>query len=457
MILDIDVGQQGLLLDWLWLYLQITILLSLIITELLKKRNRNLYLLLISATCLILVQGQAYWVLDQFNDGLSFIEHFHQLISREGARLANFYLGLSVICFVATYQILYRKAPRKNSSSIKAEIQNIASIPSLFTYYFLTLWVFISVFLLIQLLGGFVEAFTNPGRSVGGQAFLLILIGIGRLPLLSKIQLRQPFLFFDLLLFTVAFIITLFNSRILAIFFVLQAALMFNYCHQDIPRKWLLLFLLGLITIFMIYGIYRDYGNITSGQIVIQEGQDFLEARLGDKGVIDWFYRFSVEGFAGVARILTYEMNQGYLNHDFGLSNLVVITLLIPNSLRSDVNLPFYEIHNFFLNIYPYPQAIYLPSGAAYLPSGFENSYAHFGLIGLLLFGCLLGFLAHKLYIVMLNEQSNRLRNCMLSTTCSLQLIRGEIAVTIFFLLTDLIIYKIYSNIVLLTGKKIRI
>ncbi|MBE9216255.1 hypothetical protein IQ247_26940 [Plectonema cf. radiosum LEGE 06105] len=88
-----------LFLDWIWLYIQFALLGILIVREIIRRRNRNLYAILIPLTMLFLVQGQAWWILDQFqNRSSQTLRHLYQYIDLDSTRLANLYFEMRLPC-----------------------------------------------------------------------------------------------------------------------------------------------------------------------------------------------------------------------------------------------------------------------------------------------------------------------------------------------------------------------
>ena len=164
----------------------------------------------------------------------------------------------------------------------------------------------------------------------------------------------------------------------------------------------------------------------------------FVSVHIVETNPFDWFYTFNVEGFAGLACLLTYEMNQGGITNDFGLSNISVLFQFIPYSLRFSENLPFKDMKEFFSSLYPYDGRT--------IPSGMENAYANFGLLGLLGLGIFLAYLMKWLHKKMLNPRADRLLIGILSFH-SLQLIRGSFCFAIFFGLSEIIMLSVYRSI----------
>jgi hypothetical protein len=437
---------DDLILDWICLFTQIVILIILIIQEITRRTSRNLYAILIFATMLILVQGQAWWILEKFQNGNSTtVIHLFQSLSLEGTQLANLYAGLCVISLAITYKFMAKHKLKKPlfKKTIK-NLPNINHVNWFLTNIIITGLVILFSILLIILLGGLQAAIDNPGNVVGGQTFLLIGLSLGKMPLLHKLSFKEKINFFDFFLFSFTFFLTLFNSRFTAIFMLGQVILIFNYCKQEISRRWILIGGFILIMILLGFGLYRDNSTANIGLSFLEKVDLLLERFNQNETPIEWFYRSNVEGFVGLAGILTYESQYYGIVHDFGLSNLILLTQLIPNNIRNNVDY-IQPLLSFFESSYPYPEG-------SVVPSGIETSYAHFGVIGIILLGVLLGYLADYLHKNMILLKEEGLQFCLISVQ-SVNLIRTMLRNVLFFGIADLVITYLY-RLILSIGKK---
>jgi hypothetical protein len=277
--------------------------------------------------------------------------------------------------------------------------------------------------------------FNQPGQAVGGQTMLLIALSVGKLPLLYKLSHRQPVLYIDIALFAITFLLTLFNSRFLASFILIQLLLTYNYAVREVPRKIMLYAALALVLIFIGYGLYRDNAALNTDLNLAERVVLIIDRFSSDENPVNWFYRTNVEGFAGLAGLLTYEEQIGGISHDFGLSNLTLITQLVPNALRNNPDLPFGAFANFFGDLYPYSGSV--------VPSGIENAYAHFGVIGLWALGVALGYLTRHLHYQLRLPTPHRLLWALLSVQM-FNLIRGTFRNALFYGLADWVIYTLF-------------
>lgn len=434
-----------LFLDWIWLYIQFALLGIIIVREILRSRKRNLYAILIPATMLFLVQGQAWWILDKFESRNSnTFRHLYQYIDLDSTRLANLYAGLCVISLVTTYSWMKRRKRKKTllakSSPVKPRVQDSLNFTS---YILIAAWVILFSGMLILLLGGLQAAINKPGQIVGGQTFLLITVSVGKIPLLHKIRFQQRVNKLDLLLFAVTFLVTLFNSRFLATFMLGQIVLLFNYCNKQISRRWMLGGVFVLILIFVVFGFYRDNASLSVGLSFSERLELLLDRFNDDESPLDWIYRTNLECFVGLAGILTYENAQGGIVHDFGFSNLLLFMLLLPNAIRNDSDLvgPLFD---FIKSLYPYKGSVVKP--------GLEAIYVHFGLPGILLLGVLLGYLMNSLHKKMLDLNEDRLRVALVSVQ-SVNILRTTFSKVLFFGLGDLTALFVY-RVICSFGKK---
>lgn len=441
------------ILDWICLFIQILILIVIVVRELIQSRNRNLYAIFISVTILILVQGQAFWILSQFENGTSDIVHLYQYVSLESTKLANLYTGLFTVTLAITYACYtwLSRSKSKKSLLLKPDIvvlkieHNNSPLPDMV----ILTWVVLFGIILVLLLGGLQATIDNPGNSVGGQTVLLIAVSLGKIPLLNKLALKQRPKILDILIFGFTFLLTLINSRFLATFMLVQVMLIFNYCCKQIPRRWMITSSFIFIFIFIIYGLYRD-NSVTNYGLDLFERLKGVSNRfdVGEESAIDWFYRTNVEGFVGLAGILTYENQVGGIKHDFGISNLTIFVQLIPNAIRNDQYLVA-PLANFLQYLYPYPKA----KGSVVSP-GLETAYAHFGLFGIIFLGFSLGYLAYFLHRMMLEQKQDRLLLGLLSIQ-SVNIVRTMLSNVLFFGLADWIILLVY-RIILNLGRKSR-
>jgi hypothetical protein len=424
-----------MIFDYFWLYFHTTILSIIIAREFLRPHQRNLFVLLIAGTFLILVSGQAWWVLERiYNNNIAGMMHLYQYVSISGARTANFYVGLAVLAFAFCYFI--NDTRRSVIKNIPQNIFKNAFIKNK-TYAYIYIWVIFVAFLLTESAGGFYASITNPGLNFSyGVTMFMILLSMGKLPILQKIAYNNKINFADASLFLIVLSFTLINARMNAIFIILQLIILMNYCNREFSRRLLLLVPLIAFVILIIFGIYREFssrGGFVTGELDSSFFMDYFDIAT----VIDWFYAFNVEGFVGLAGLLTYEEHIGRgIDHDFGLSNFVFITQFIPGVLRTDQSFPLFHFSEFLRSIYPYRDG-------SVISSGLEIAYSNYGLFGVILLGGFLGYLSQFLHIVMIKRKHILIYT--LVSVQSLNLIRGTFSNAIFFALSEIVIYLIYN------------
>lgn len=419
--------------DWLWLYFQIFILAYIAGRELLKRNNRNLFAILVPLTILILVQGQTWWVFKQFEiTKQTQLQIVMNIFSLDIARTANIYLGMGVISYFFTFLIYKNLRPQIKTPTLLSSIS--LPKPTRSSYIFAGIWTFSIAILLINKVGGLESAINKPGQMIGGQTVFILAIGLAKWPLILKIIRKQKINIIDISFFIVAVLITLFNSRFLAVFALLQLWIALNYCRKEISPLKITLMTIPLLGILFVFGIYRDFAY-KYGTIGFEAAEIYSESSI-NFDALDWFYRYNVEGFTGLAGIINYKREAGGLEYDFGISEFSIFLNYIPNSIRNNPNLFFADISNFFKDIYPFSGSV--------VPSGIELSFGHFGLIGMLLYFSLLGFLTAYFHYQAKKIGSHQVTVLLLSVQL-LSGVRGSIFGSImFFGLADLITMWIY-------------
>ncbi len=165
-----------------------------------------------------------------------------------------------------------------------------------------------------------------------------------------------------------------------------------------------------------------------------QAFQSFI-GRFGVDDALNWFYRANVEGFTGVAGMLTYAADNHGLAHDGGLSMLSIVTQFIPYDLRHNPSLPFDDMSQYLRDAYPYPNSIVAP--------GMENAYAFWGLPGLLGFGLLLGYLTQWLHARGQSRRPGDWRVVLLSIYL-FHMIRGTMTEALFTLIGEMVMLQVY-------------
>ena len=426
--------------DFCWLFFHISLLLLVIAREFARKKNRNLFLILICSAFLVLISGQDWWMLTFFEDGNEIgINHLYQYISLPGVRLANFYVGLSVISFVILYFIKVRRLP--NRTEVQSRNAPRALIGR-YAYLFFICWIVAIIYLLTISAGGFINSLKAPGLNFTyGVTMNLILLSVGKMPLLYNIASKNEVRKLDIFLFLAVLFFTLINARLNSALMLLQLLILFNYCRYEISRAAWLLIVFFFFLIFIAFGLWREFASQQIGSQDLSNFFLFIVYYFDFKEILDWFYAANVESFSGLAGILTYDQSVGGIEHDFGISNLQFILQFIPGAVRADSSLPFGQFHDFFRSFYPY-------QNGSIISSGLEIAYANFWIFGVFMFGGVLGYLARFFHSFVLRPNSSVLVIGLISVQC-VHLIRGTISNVLFFGFSDLIML-IFFKIVLL-------
>lgn len=422
--------------DWIWLFIQVGLLAIVGLREFLKPNGRNIYVMALSAETLFLVHGQAWWLFSEFDAReVLVIEHMKKSISIDGARLANLYIGLSVLCFCVTYLFLSKRKSRVMALQAKSDKVDVYSG---LTNFLLICWTFLFASVAVTTMGGVEALVSQPGQFLGrGATIFLVLVHLGRLQLLKKTANRQRIFVIDIFLFGFVIMFQMFNGRGWMLFFLLQLFIATNYCRRELPRKLILSGVAVFLFVAIGFGMYRHFTSI-SKEVSSRELQAYVTKYSETDNPINWFYSTSVEGFCGLAGILTYAKGDYGISHDFGFSNLGFWLKLIPFFIRIDTSLPFNALDEFISGTYAYQDSITRP--------GYESFYAHFGVIGVLAFGVLLAYCANKFHFLMMNPRKNRFLICIFSVYL-LHPLYGSLFYIFFYSMTECIGLFFFSAI----------
>jgi len=352
---------------------QIGLLGYVVVSQVSKKRDRDLITMTTFAGLILLVDFQALYVgseLLQFHSEY-FLENF---ITRDGFRLAVFLLFLCTIVIVASYRIArsikWRSRPKPPRILRHTPLAYAVAIVlmSIFTYY------------LIDLLGGVEETFMRPGRPVAGQTVWLILLQMGKIPLFYKVAERKKASIVDYFLFGWTFILTMVNHRAFAACDLWQLLVLWNYCRREISRTKFLVGGACALVAVLVAGIVRarEFGYNPEAPLAVYR---LLRggSREGPFDVLAFFYRWNIEAFTGFAGIITHYVQRG-ITYDYGISYLQLFTHLTPYSVRTGA---LSGLDAWLVRQYEYNGSIVTP--------GYEGAFGHFGFVGLLIFSVLLG------------------------------------------------------------------
>lgn len=355
---------------------QFLLLGAVLVYELLAPK-KNIFALLVVLAILLLVHGQAAWIFTEFfKEGqLELVIGYHP-ITWVSVKQANATYFWTTCAFVIGWAVL--RAPARTYGKHQATRRGFRF--GWLGYTLISLWFLATAAALVVRVGGLEAAVTRPGQLIGGQTVLLLAVSVAKWPLLCRLLYCQKVRRMDVLLFSGTLLVILFNSRFLTCFAIMQVLLAIHYCRVEVKLRWLAAMAVPAVLILMAFGVYREFGHrrarLADDPVTVQESKF---------DTLDWFYRFNVEAFAGVAGIIEQESVMGGLRHDYGLSETAVVLLYIPNSTRSDQGLPFDEWAKTLKGAFPYDRSV--------VPSGFELSYGHFGAVGMVGYGLLLGLL----------------------------------------------------------------
>lgn len=422
-----------LIVDWTLLVAQCGLLLFLIIREASKKSERNLFTILVALTLLLLVQGQAWWTLARVQNA-AYTQQLYNVISRDGARLANLYAAFAMALFLIGRAVARRLRPTQRVG--RPSSAEAGRIP----YTFVAVVTTLGAAAAIASAGGLSRALQSPGQQLAGQSLLLIAVGMGKMPTMSLLSRGHRPTVPALALAALTVLVTLFNSRFLMLFVLTQFIIVSHYCRRPVRRITLGVAAAVGVAVLLLFGLYRDFNAVRSSDPTIGSAGAFLSQR-APLGVVDWFYSYNVEGFTGFAGIVTYDQAvPGGISHDYGISTLSVLPHLLPNAVRTDPALPFKGVYDYLTSAYPYHSSIVSP--------GFEMAYAGFGLIGVLILGFLLGYASVRLDSAMRSRHAAG--NALLLGVVSvqiLQVIRGTFANAIFFGLADVVLVAVFQGL----------
>lgn len=414
-----------------FILLWIQVLLSLlVIVHALRKRTANLYALAFSTSLIVLVTGQGFWVFNRFAAGATSVNHLFQTLYIGAAERANWI----ITACIALYALMYFLYPSlKIGITSGAFYRKLPEDTPWLSYLFVIVWTGAFGALVLRSAGGLDAALLNPGQNFdAGLTLLIMLLGLGKLPLLRKIVIRRKPALIDILLFLAVTGIYLLNSRFLAAFLILQVAFAIHYCIKPLKARWLVVLGLVMVIIFMVFGLYREF-TARFDQVSLPQIVQFFQTRTGDENPVEWFYRLNIEGFVGVAAAAQRDMQAG-IQYDYGVSNLQVILQLVPAPIRNDPSLPFYDLNQYILSFF---------QGRTIVPPGMENAYRSFGIIGVLFFGLFLGYLTRWFDNRMREPNFDRLALLLISVQC-IALVRGTVRNVILFALAELVVLFIF-------------
>ena len=160
-----------------------------IITLIISLKKRLLLSSIFQFTVIILIYGQSLWLSSQFDlyNSLRLIIGYNEVYYTDsifvGYLFALFQLGLSLLVFM--------------SKAFNAPYRNRAFTNKINVFYENLILLFIALLIPIAMVvnGGGMSFFYNPGSMLAGQTLLLLLAGILKWSLLSRIMFGMPLTF----------------------------------------------------------------------------------------------------------------------------------------------------------------------------------------------------------------------------------------------------------------------
>ncbi len=419
---------MSLTLNYALLVLQAALLVSVITFELL--RRRNLVAVLLFLALLIVVEPQAWFVLGALQAGEP-AKFFDNLITFDGFSLANVVLTLSVLTTLAVYAF-------GRQAKVMALPAGRPGLPETrVSYIAVTLLTLAAAVLLVRLLGGVRNLTHALGIMKGGQVFFVTGIMLGKMPLLYKLAYRRPAGFRDWALYAGAVFLVLLNSRGTAVYALAQLLLVYHYCVRRLLPRQLIAFGAAVMVMVIGYGSVRTYASL--------HGQ-FSAAALGEYYAhfhpVENFFHLQVGVFSGLAGIISAYLESG-ITYDFGVYNLLVVTHLIPNAIRSAA---LGDMERWLAASYPYHGSV--------VPGGYEAAFAHFGFLGVFLLSIALGVLPTWLHNRLASPDRDRLQYAILSIYI-LNLVMGAVWLALAFAIPDLALLALYRLILVIGARRL--
>ena len=366
------------------LYASFCLLLCLGYTEFTRRGTANVILLALVAESLLLVQGQALFVLAGLSGQpvILYPGPEPKVISAAGFTIANLCVTASLVVLAITYA-LTRPTPQ-NPPLRHPQRGAIETAPS---YAAAAGVVALGIIGLVVLFGGLRHLLHNPGTMVGGQTLLLILLFWGKMPLLHKTAYHRRPVWIDHALFLLVLFFLMFNSRLLALIAIAEYGILHHY--RSASRRLGARAIVGCITallVVFVYGTLRNFADLFHTYDLRLLRLYYLLPATHALNPLALLYERDESTFSGLAGILSAYCAHG-ISYDFGASNLQLLLHFLPNAARSGV---FANLQQWVSTVYPYHGSV--------LPGGYEAAFAHFGFVGVLLFSIAVGWLPALLH-----------------------------------------------------------
>ena len=335
--------------------------------------KRRLLLSIFQFTVIVLIYGQCFWLAKQFElyNSLELSIGYNIVFLTDaifvGYLFIFFQLGLSALAF----KLDYFKTERHNhihhyKTNILAE-------------NFILLFVATLIPLAMIIKAGGMSFFYNPGSMLAGQTLLLLLAGILKWGVLSRIIFRMPQTLITKGCFALSLLIALFTSRFMTIFALFQLIIFLHYFSSPLKLKSLINYGIYGFFIIIVFGVYRDIG--ANNDISVNNWSDILVQMIDFSDFfIDWFYTLNAEIFVGVCNaVFEIRSNQTL---DYLVSELNFLTLFFPNSIKTDTGFIVHQFSTFLSENSAVSSSV--------VASGFERFYFGVGAFGFILYSLIL-------------------------------------------------------------------
>lgn len=388
-------------------------------------RKGRLLTTIFQIVVIVLIYGQCFWLANQFEMygssrlSIGYNEVFLTDALFVGYLFIFFQLGLSALTFKLDS---FNTKRHSHTDNYKTNTLTENSV-------LLVVATVIPLAMIIK--AGGMSFFYNPGSMLAGQTLLLLLAGILKWGVLSRIIFRMPQTFITKGCFVLYLLMALFTSRFMTIFALFQLMIFLHYFSSPLKLKSLINSGFYAFLIIIVFGIYRDIGanNDISGtdwsDILVQmtDFSDFF---------IDWFYILNTEIFVGVCNAV-YEI-RSHQNLDYLVSELQFLTLLFPNSIKTD---PSFLVHQ-LSTLLNENSAV----SSSVVASGFERYYFGVGAFGFVMYSLIL------LGVLWLFETRLSRGRYSKSAVISIQVVNGIrgslLGVIGFFGIADLITFYVF-------------
>lgn len=326
---------------------------------------------------------------------------------------------------------------KDNRITIRAEYAGV--------YYLLNWGSLVVVIVFLLRLIGFYDWIHLSRAFASGSTFFLMLLSLPMFPLFIKTSLCLSPNWQDKLLYIFAVLFVLSFSRILAIFHVLMAIIIYFYARigsgEISIRKYRMALCYGGVLLFFMFFVYGSYKHViekvgSAGLVNIfgyvwEHPEDSMFS-------LDVNYKLGIEAMSGLSGVLTRQMDGGSIHADFGLSALGGGFLqLMPSLFRRY----FGDLPQTIHSLYYYQQGI--------VASGLEGFFVHFSFLGFIFYPIVFYLCSSCIHqkLLLLNRRGGcvyrqRLFLAIIAVY-GLQIIRGSTETLITFTVTEIIIMVI--------------